>query len=310
MKKSKRRAVKSARKPKRATSPRVLKTGALKVVRTVAALRATIAAFRKKGETVALVPTMGALHAGHLELVAAARKRCDRVIVTIFVNPKQFGPREDFSRYPRDLAADRKALATAGADTVFAPEISSMYPAGFATSVAVSGLTERLEGPLRPGHFAGVTTVVSKLLIQAMPDVAVFGEKDYQQLSIIRRMVADLDLPIRIEGVAIVREKDGLALSSRNAYLSAEQRAAAPVLYAHLRKAVSELVAGKPWAGISEAAIRAIRAAGFERVDYFDLCDAATLEPVETADKPARILVAAWIGATRLIDNLAVRKRQ
>lgn len=302
MKKPKRRATKPARKPQRAT--------ALKLVRTVAALRSTIAAFRKKGETVALVPTMGALHAGHLALVAAARKRCDRVIVTIFVNPKQFGPREDFSRYPRNLAADRKALAAAGTDVVFVPDITAMYPAGFATSVSVSGLTERLEGPLRPGHFTGVTTVVSKLLIQSLPDVAVFGEKDYQQLSIIRRMAVDLDLPIRIEGVAIVREKDGLALSSRNAYLSVEQRAAAPILYGSLRKAASQLAEGRPWAEIADNAIRAIRAAGFERVDYFDLCDAATLEPVTDAARPARMLVAAWIGSTRLIDNLAVRPRR
>jgi pantoate--beta-alanine ligase len=302
MKKSKRRAPKSARKPQR--------EAVSKLVRTVAALRATIAGFRKKGETVALVPTMGALHVGHLTLVAAARKRCDRVVVTIFVNPKQFGPREDFSRYPRTLAADRKALAAVGADVVFAPEVASIYPAGFATSVSVSGLTERLEGPLRPGHFTGVTTVVSKLLIQALPDVAVFGEKDYQQLSIIRRMVVDLDLPMRIEGVAVVREKDGLALSSRNAYLSVEQRAAAPVLYAHLKKAAAELAAGKSWAGVADTAIRAIRAAGFERVDYFDLCDASTLEPVTDTTKPARILVAAWIGTTRLIDNLAVRPKR
>jgi pantoate--beta-alanine ligase len=302
MKKPKRRAPGPARKPQHAT--------ALKLVRTVAALRSTIAGFRKKGETVALVPTMGALHVGHLALVAAARKRCDRVIVTIFVNPKQFGPREDFSRYPRNLAADRKALAMAGADVVFAPEIASVYPAAFATSVSVSGLTERLEGPLRPGHFTGVATVVSKLLIQSMPDVAVFGEKDYQQLSIIRRMVADLDLPIRIEGVAIVREKDGLALSSRNAYLSVEQRAAAPVLYANLRKAAAELADGKPWAEIADSAIRAIRAAGFERVDYFDLCDTATLQPMTDATKPARMLVAAWIGTTRLIDNLAVKPKR
>ena len=284
---------------------------ALKTVRTVAALRAVIAGFRKRGETVALVPTLGALHAGHLALMAAAKKRCDRVVATIFVNPKQFGPHEDFTRYPRTLAADRKALATAGVDVLFTPSVETMYPPDFTTTVAVAGLCDGLDGPFRPGHFAGVATVVAKLLIQAAPDVALFGEKDYQQLAIIKRLARDLDLPVRIEGVAIVRERDGLALSSRNAYLSAEQRQAAPALNRALVQAASDVARGNlEWPSIADTAIRAIRAAGFERVDYVALCDAVTLEPVASAAKPARILAAAWLGATRLIDNVAVSKKR
>jgi pantoate--beta-alanine ligase len=281
------------------------------MVRTVAALRAAVAAFRTRGETVALVPTMGALHAGHLALIAAARKRADRVIATIFVNPKQFGPHEDFGRYPRTLAADRKALADAGADVLFAPAIDAMYPSGFATTITVSGLSADLEGRVRPGHFDGVATVVAKLLIQASPDVAVFGEKDFQQLTIIRRLARDLDLPVRIEGVATVRESDGLALSSRNAYLTAEQRRAAPALYRALARAAADVADGRlEWPAIADAAIRAIRTGGFERVDYVELRDAATLEPVTDPARPARILAAAWIGTTRLIDNVPVPRKR
>jgi pantoate--beta-alanine ligase len=281
------------------------------MVRTVAALRATIATFRKRGETVALVPTMGALHAGHLALIAAAKKRADRVVATIFVNPKQFGPREDFARYPRALAADRKALADAGADVLFAPAVEAMYPPGFATTITVSGLSDDLEGRVRPGHFDGVATVVAKLLIQASPDVAMFGEKDFQQLTIIRRLARDLDLPVRIEGVATVRESDGLALSSRNAYLTAEQRRAAPALYRALARAAADVADGRlDWLAIADAAIRAIRTGGFERVDYVELRDAATLEPVTDPARPARILAAAWIGTTRLIDNVPVPRRR
>lgn len=303
------------KRPQRRTAARARqaspKVSALKIVRTVAALRAAVGGFRKRGETVALVPTMGALHAGHLALIAAAKKRCDRVIATIFVNPKQFGPREDFARYPRTLAADRKALAAAGVDVLFTPTVEIMYPADFATTVAVAGLSEGLDGPFRPGHFAGVATVVAKLLIQVAPDVALFGEKDYQQLAIIKRLARDLDLPVRIEGVAIVRERDGLALSSRNAYLSADQRQAAPALNRALVQAASDVARGnREWPSIADTAIRAIRSAGFDRVDYVALCDAATLAPVASAAKPARILAAAWLGATRLIDNVAVSKKR
>ena len=304
IKRTQRRTATRARKA--SSKPRVLKT-----VRTVAALRAAVAAFRKRGETVALVPTMGALHAGHLALIVAAKKRCDRVVATIFVNPKQFGPREDFSRYPRTLAADRKALAAIGIDVLFTPSVDAMYPTDFTTTVAVAGLSDGLDGQFRPGHFAGVATVVAKLLIQAVPDVALFGEKDYQQLAIIKRLARDLDLPVRIEGVAIVRERDGLALSSRNAYLSAEQRQAAPALNRALVQAASDVTRGNlEWPSIADTAIRAIRVAGFDRVDYVALCDAVTLEPVTTAAKSARILAAAWLGATRLIDNVAVSKKR
>lgn len=287
------------------------KATALKIVRTVAALRSVIAGFRKRGETVALVPTMGALHAGHLALIAAARKRCDRVVATIFVNPKQFGPHEDFARYPRTLAADRKALAVAGTDVLFMPSVEAMYPPDFTTTVAVADLSEGLDGPFRPGHFTGVATVVAKLLIQAAPDVALFGEKDYQQLAIIKRLARDLDLPVRIVGVPIVRERDGLALSSRNAYLSPGQRQAAPALHRALAQAASDMArGGSDWPTVADAAIRAIRAAGFDRVDYVALCDATTLEAVSDATKPARILAAAWLGATRLIDNIGLPKKR
>jgi pantoate--beta-alanine ligase len=309
------RARPRARKPShrrvaRATPTRTGSTH-LKVVRTVAALRAVVAAFRARGETVALVPTMGALHAGHLALIAAARKRADRVITTIFVNPKQFGPREDFARYPRNPAADRKALAAAGADVLFAPTVEAMYPPGFAATVTIAGLADDLEGRVRPGHFAGVATVVAKLLIQAAPDVALFGEKDFQQLAIIRRLARDLDLPGRIVGVATVRENDGLALSSRNAYLTPEQRRAAPALYRALARAAADVADGKlDWPAIAEAAIRAIRTGGFDRVDYVELRDSATLEPASDVTKPARVLAAAWMGTTRLIDNVPVPRKR
>jgi pantoate--beta-alanine ligase len=253
---------------------------------------------------------MGALHEGHLSLIAAAQKRADRVVATIFVNPTQFGPREDLTRYPRPFAADRKALAEAGADLLFAPTVEAIYPPGFATTVTVTGVSEGMDGQFRPGHFAGVATVVSKLLIQAAPDVAIFGEKDFQQLAVIRRMARDLDLPVKIEGAPTVREADGLAMSSRNAYLTPEQRRVATALYRALARASADVTDGKlPWSEIADAGIRALRAGGFDDVDYFELRDAATLEPVETADRPARVLAAAWLGTTRLIDNLPVKRR-
>ncbi|HET9149773.1 MAG TPA: pantoate--beta-alanine ligase [Alphaproteobacteria bacterium] len=289
------------------TRPR---TAPLPVVRTKAALRTAVAAFRKKRETVALVPTMGALHAGHLALVAEARKRCDRVVVSVFVNPTQFGPNEDFGRYPRDLAADRKLLAAAGADLVFAPTVAAMYPDGFATTVAVEALASDLDGRFRPGHFTGVATVVAKLLAMASPDAAVFGEKDYQQLAIVRRLVRDLDLPVAIVGIPTVREADGLALSSRNAYLTSEQRRAAPALHEALSAAARE-AAGDfgAWSDIAERATRVVRARGFDRVDYLELRDAETLGAPDPK-RPARVLAAAWLGATRLIDNVPVPRKR
>jgi pantoate--beta-alanine ligase len=272
----------------------------------VATLRATIAAWRNNGDTVGLVPTMGALHEGHLSLVRAARVVCRRAVVTIFVNPKQFGPREDFARYPRDLAADLKLVSSAGADAVFAPSVEEMYPAGFATTVSVAGVTDHLCGPYRPGHFAGVATVVTKLLLQALPDVAFFGEKDYQQLQVIKRFARDLDIPVRIEGVATVREADGLALSSRNAYLTPAERRVAPMLYRVLQELAARLATGADAAPIISVGLKQLRDAGFDPIDYLSLVEAESLQPIERMGTPARLAVAAYLGKTRLIDNLPV----
>ena len=275
--------------------------------RTVAALRQTVAAWRREGASVGLVPTMGALHAGHQALIRAARARCDRVIVSIFVNPKQFGVNEDFAAYPRQEAADRAKAAEAGAVLIFAPTAEEMYPACFTTTVTVDRLTEGLCGPHRPGHFAGVATIVSKLLLQALPDAAFFGEKDYQQLLVVTRMARDLDIPVRIVGVPTVREADGLALSSRNIYLSAEHRKTAPVLAATLRAMAERLAqdGGRVGEAIDWGNAR-LAEAGFARLDYLAVCDAETLAPLERVDRPARILVAAHLGTTRLIDNVAI----
>ena len=276
----------------------------LLIVRTVAELRAGVAALRPG--RVALVPTMGALHAGHLALLAAARAAgADRVVASVFVNPTQFGPGEDFERYPRDEAGDAAALAAAGADLLFAPPVAAVYPAGHATTVRVAGLGDVLDGAARPGHFDGVATVVTKLLVAAAPDLAVFGEKDWQQLAVIRRLVADLALPVDIVGAPIVRDADGLALSSRNAYLDADERTRALALPRALETARAALRRGAPVASVLAAAAAAMVAAGFATPDYVALVD-ADLRPVEQLDGPARLLAAARIGRTRLIDNLAV----
>jgi pantoate--beta-alanine ligase len=278
--------------------------------RTVTALRQTVAAWRQQGASVGLVPTMGALHEGHQALIRAARATCDRVIVSIFVNPKQFGVNEDFGAYPRNEAADTVKAVSAGAALIFAPTPEEMYPAGFATTVTVDRLTEGLCGPHRPGHFAGVATIVSKLLLQALPDAAYFGEKDYQQLLVVKRLALDLDIPVRIVGIPTVREADGLALSSRNVYLSAENRQKAPALAATLRAMAEHLA--QDGATVREAiawGTDQLNAAGFTRIDYLAVCDAETLEPLERMDRPARILVAAYLGTTRLIDNVAVAGR-
>ncbi|ACL56022.1 pantoate--beta-alanine ligase [Methylobacterium nodulans] len=272
----------------------------------VPALRAQVRAWRAAGESVALVPTMGALHQGHLTLVRRARETCRRVVVSIFVNPTQFGPNEDFARYPRDPERDIALLGEAGADAAYLPDVGTMYPPGFATTVSVGGLTEVLCGPLRPGHFAGVATVVTKLLLQALPDRALFGEKDYQQLQLIRRFVHDLDIPVAIEGVPTVREADGLALSSRNQYLSAAERAVAPRLNAVLRR-VAEAVRGGAETAPALAEGRAtLEAAGFGPVQYLSVNDAESLAPLDRVAGPARVLAAAYLGRTRLIDNVAV----
>jgi pantoate--beta-alanine ligase len=280
-------------------------SGGIAVARSIAALRASVDAWRAAGQTVALVPTMGALHEGHLALVARARALCPRVVASLFVNPTQFGPNEDFDRYPRAEADDAAKLAAAGCDLLYAPAVEAVYPPGFAARIDPGAIAERLCGAFRPGHFVGVATVVVKLLNQVRPDLACFGEKDYQQLQIIRRVVRDLDLAVRIEGVATVREADGLALSSRNAYLSPVERAVAPALHRVLDQAAGRITRGAaaPAAAAADAAAE-LRQAGFRAVDYVAACDAETLEPLERFDRPGRLLAAARIGATRLIDNV------
>ena len=284
-------------------------TGDIAVARTVAALREAVAGWRRQQERIALVPTMGALHRGHLALVEAARRHCERVVASLFVNPTQFGPREDFAAYPRSEAADLAKFSEAGVDLVFAPTVEEMYPAGFVTTVRVAGIGDDLEGAHRPGHFDGVATVVSKLLLQCLPDVACFGEKDYQQLLVVRRMARDLDLPVRIEGVATVREPDGLALSSRNVYLSPEERRVAALLYRVLNDTVAALAAAPDnVAARMQNGLAALRQAGFAP-DYLELRDAADLSPMSRLDRGARLLAAAHLGRTRLIDNVAVTPR-
>lgn len=278
-----------------------------RVTRTVPALRRAVQAWRDAGETVALVPTMGALHAGHLALVRLAARRADRVVVSIFVNPTQFAPHEDLASYPRTFDADLATLAGA-ADMIWAPEAAVMYPDGFATRIAPEGAaTAGLEDSFRPHFFGGVATVVAKLLIQVAPDVAVFGEKDYQQLKVVTRLAADLDLPLKIVGMPTIREKDGLALSSRNAYLSPEERATAPTLHRVLDACARAIAAGGPIKTVLARGRADITAAGFA-LDYLEARHADSLAPVSSLrDGPIRLLVAAKIGRTRLIDNLGVR---
>ena len=276
------------------------------ILRTIADLRRQVAAWRAAGETIGLVPTMGALHEGHLSLVRRSRAQCRRTVVSIFVNPTQFGPNEDFNRYPRDLQGDAAKLAAVAVDAIFAPEVAEMYPEGASTTVIVGGLTDGLDGPFRPGHFAGVATIVTKLLLQALPDTGFFGEKDYQQLQVIRRLTRDLDIPVRIEGVPTYREPDGLALSSRNVYLSPAERLTAPALHRVLSEVAAALARGEA-AGPAIARGKAeLAQAGFTKIDYLEAVDAATLEPVERASGSVRVAGAAWLGATRLIDNVAV----
>jgi pantoate--beta-alanine ligase len=278
----------------------------IRTVHSIEDLRAEIRAWRQTGETVGLVPTMGALHDGHLSLVRRSRAKCMRTCVTLFVNPKQFGPNEDLDSYPRDEAADAAMLAGAGADLLFQPGLGEVYPAGFSTTVAVEGLGDILEGAHRPGFFTGVATVVTKLLLQSLPDIAVFGEKDYQQLLVIRRLVRDLDIPVRIEAAAIVREDDGLAMSSRNAYLTEAERAVAPVLHGTICQIAENVGRGASPDEQADWGVEQLRRAGFNSVDYVSVRDAETLDAVTDASRPARVLVAATLGTTRLIDNVAV----
>ena len=276
------------------------------VLDSVAALRRAVGAWRAEGLTVALVPTMGALHEGHMALVQAARALGGRTVVSVFVNPTQFAPDEDFALYPRNPADDLAKLAEEGVEAVFMPPTDAIYPPGFATTVRVEGVTGGLESDARPHFFDGVATVVTKLLLQCLPDVALFGEKDYQQLATVRRLVVDLDIPCRIEAVPTVRAADGLALSSRNAYLSTEERRVAPALFRVLREMATALAEGAPATDEIVRGTAALGAAGFGRIDYLAVCDAETLEPVARVAGPARVLVAAWLGETRLIDNVPV----
>jgi pantoate--beta-alanine ligase len=280
---------------------------ALPTVRTIPALRERIAAWREADESVALVPTMGALHAGHLSLVALARSRCRRIVVSLFVNPTQFAANEDLSAYPRDESGDAAKLAREGVELLFAPSVGEMYPQGFATQVTVSALTRHLCGPHRPGHFEGVATVVTKLLLQALPDVAVFGEKDWQQLQVIRRLALDLNIPVEILGAPTVREPDGLAMSSRNAYLTQEERRIAASLNRVLGDLAHALAAGEPCRAAEEKALRRLLEQGFTSVDYVTVADAETLQPIDRLGaRPARAFAAARLGRTRLIDNLPI----
>ena len=274
------------------------------VLRSPAAMRARVEDLRRDGRTIAVVPTMGALHEGHLALLRYARARCDVLVLTIFVNPTQFGPKEDLSRYPRDEAGDLAKARTCGIDLAFCPDAAAMYPAGAQTFVEVRELQQPLCGASRPGHFAGVATIVAKLFHITLPHLAVFGEKDYQQLAVIRRMVRDLDLGIEIAGVPIVREPDGLALSSRNAYLSAPERQAALSLSHGLAAAEAQYRAGERSTARLVAAARApIEAQPLARVDYIELRDAEELAPIETVERKAVLAMAVVVGTTRLIDN-------
>ncbi len=278
----------------------------LPVVRIVADLRSQVAAWRREGLRIGFVPTMGALHEGHLSLVRLARTRAERVVASVFVNPTQFGPNEDFDAYPRDEARDAALLAGAGCDLLFAPTVDEMYPAGASTTVTVAGVSEPLDGQARPGHFAGVATVVTKLLNQCAPDVAVFGEKDFQQLAVIRRLVRDLNLPVEILGGPTARAEDGLALSSRNAYLTDAERAVAPRLKAALDDVLGSLRAGGRVDVAEREAVAALLAAGFGPVDYVEARVPATLDRLGPGPVtgPVRVLAAARLGRTRLIDNI------
>ena len=279
----------------------------MQTIRRLAALREAVARFRAEGASIALVPTMGALHAGHMALVEAARRPGQRVVASIFVNPRQFGANEDLSRYPRREGADARMLAEAGCDLLWAPEVEEMYPDGFATTVSVSGVSEGLDGAARPGHFDGVATVVAKLFGQVRPDQAFFGEKDFQQLAVVRRMVTDLDLGIDVVGVPTQRDDDGLALSSRNIYLDDGERARAVALPRALGVAARAIGRGDdPQVALAEART-ALITAGFE-VDYLALADAETLALNPASNRPRRLLAAARIGSTRLIDNLAIEQ--
>ncbi len=278
----------------------------MQIIRDIAMLHRAVTALKQGGKSVALVPTMGSLHDGHLSLVRMAKRVADHAVVSIFVNPTQFGPNEDFDAYPRDEARDAAMLVEEGASLLWAPDVATMYPGGHSTHIEVAELGADYCGAARPGHFDGVATVVAKLFNQVRPDVAIFGEKDWQQLAIIRRMARDLDFGIDILGAPIARDADGLALSSRNAYLTPDQRAAAPAFPAALNAAAQAIAGGADIAEMLAKAEAAIVAGGFDSVDYVALADADSLERLSAFRAPARLLAAARIGKTRLIDNLPV----
>ena len=280
---------------------------ALIVVRAVADLRRAVGEFRAAGHTIGMVPTMGALHDGHVSLVRGARERGDVPVASIFVNPTQFAPTEDFAAYPRDEAGDFAKLEVAGCRIAYAPGNEEMYPGPQLTTVTVASLTDGLCGPFRPGHFQGVATVVCKLLMMAMPDRAYFGEKDYQQLQVLKRMARDLAMPVEIVGMPTIREPDGLAMSSRNRYLAPSERKTAVALHRELAALARTVSDGRASCTAAAAqAAQALLAAGFDRVDYLTVVDAESIAPIEHVAGPARIAAAAWLGRTRLIDNVAV----
>lgn len=276
------------------------------IIRNIKDLRQQIATWRTEGSRISFVPTMGALHEGHLSLVNLARNHSDKIVVSIFVNPTQFGPNEDFSHYPRTEAQDLYRLNTVKTDMVFLPTVEEMYPAGFTTAVTVKGVSEGLCGAFRPGHFDGVATVVTKLFNMVTPDVVIFGEKDYQQLMVVRQLVRDLNMPVQVIGAPVLRETDGLAMSSRNRYLNSIERKTAAQLYTILSKVAEDIRSQKPVMAALLEGIKQLRGAGFSKVDYMELHNADNLQPMPEYKKPARLLVAAYMGNTRLIDNIEV----
>jgi pantoate--beta-alanine ligase len=278
----------------------------MQIIRRLSDLDPALLPWREQGQTIALVPTMGALHAGHMALIEAARNEADRVVASIFVNPLQFGANEDLARYPRQESEDAELLQHHGCDLLWLPTAEQLYPPGFATTVTVSGLSDRWDGAARPGHFTGVTTVVAKLLTAVRPNLAFFGEKDFQQLAVIRRMVADLGLDVTVRGVPTVRDADGLALSSRNAYLDAGERKRALALPRALEQARDAILGGEPVEAVLDDARSKLSKAGFNPVDYIALVDSETLDPLEVPSGEMRLIAAAVIGATRLIDNIRV----
>ncbi len=276
------------------------------IIRTVADLRLIIRGWKKAGESIGVVPTMGALHEGHLSLARAAKADCPRVITTIFVNPMQFGNPEDLKKYPRSEAADVALLTTVGVDLVFIPQPEEVYPDGFVTTVSVGGVSEPLEGRMRPGHFDGVATVVTKLFGMTEADRGYFGQKDWQQLQVVQRLVRDLNLPVTVVGCETIREADGLAMSSRNVRLTSDGRAKAGVLFSAITAGADDIRAGQSDRMAIREAAEKLRAVGFDRVEYIELRDAETLMPSDDPRRPRRMLAAAWLDGVRLIDNIPV----